>query len=79
MPPTVKISFCNRGALIIEIARYFCKMRLKDGRMGLVTVKDIVGIEGGLPIQFGGKHVGAIGISGAKSTEDEQCAKAALE
>ena len=52
---------------------------LKDGRTGLLTVKNIVGIEGGLPIQFGEKHVGAIGISGAKAPEDEQCAKAALE
>jgi uncharacterized protein GlcG (DUF336 family) len=52
---------------------------LKEGRIGLMTVKDIVGIEGGLPIQFGEKHVGAIGVSGAKSSEDEQCAKAALE
>lgn len=52
---------------------------LKEGRTGLVTVKNIVGIEGGLPIQIGDKHVGAIGISGAKATEDEQCAKLALE
>ncbi len=52
---------------------------IKEGRVGLVTVKDIVGLEGGLPIQFGGKHVGAIGVSGAKSTEDEQCAKTALD
>jgi glc operon protein GlcG len=52
---------------------------LKDGRTGLVTIKNIVGIEGGLPIQFGDKHVGGIGISGAKATEDEQCAKIALE
>ncbi len=52
---------------------------IKDGRHGLMTVKNIVGIEGGLPIQFGEKYVGAIGISGAKATEDEQCAKAALE
>jgi len=52
---------------------------LKDGRVGLLTVKDIVAIEGGLPIQLGEGHAGAIGISGAKAHEDEQCAKAALE
>ncbi len=52
---------------------------IKEGRIGLVTVKNIVAIEGGLPIQLGGKHVGAIGISGAKATEDEKCAKAAIE
>lgn len=52
---------------------------IKEGRMGLVTVKNVVGIEGGVPIQLNGVHVGAIGISGAKSTEDELCAKQALE
>ena len=52
---------------------------IKDGRTGLVTVKNVVGIEGGLPIQLGGKHAGGIGVSGARSVEDEQCAAAALE
>ena len=52
---------------------------LKDGRTGLMTVKNIVGIEGGLPIQIGGRYLGAIGISGAKAAEDEQCAKVAIE
>lgn len=52
---------------------------LKDGRLGLLSVKNVVAIEGGLPIVISGKHAGGIGISGAKAVEDEQCAKAALE
>ena len=52
---------------------------IKDGKIGLVTVKNVVGIEGGLPIQYNEKFVGAIGISGAKATEDEVCAREALE
>ncbi len=52
---------------------------IKQGRVGLVTVPDVAAIEGGLPINFGGKHLGAIGISGAKATEDEEAAKAGLE
>lgn len=52
---------------------------IKDGRTGLLTVKNVVAIEGGIPIQLSGKHVGAIGISGAKAIEDEICAKAALD
>lgn len=51
---------------------------LKDGRMGLLSVKNIVGIEGGLPIQDGEQFLGAVGVSGARSTEDEICAKAGL-
>jgi uncharacterized protein GlcG (DUF336 family) len=36
-------------------------------------------IEGGLPIVHGGKIIGAIGVSGVKSTEDAQVATAGLE
>jgi glc operon protein GlcG len=52
---------------------------MKDGRPGLATVKNVVGIEGGVPIALEGKHAGAIGVSGAKSTEDELCAVEALK
>lgn len=36
-------------------------------------------IEGGLPIVVGGKIIGAIGVSGVKSTEDAQIATAGLD
>jgi len=36
-------------------------------------------LEGGLPIVVGGQLVGAIGVSGVKSTEDGQIAKAGAE
>lgn len=52
---------------------------IKQGRLGIVTGKDVVAIEGGVPIVQGGVHLGAIGLSGAKAIEDEECAKAALE
>lgn len=52
---------------------------LKEGRTGIVTLKNIIAVEGGLPIQIGDRHVGAIGVSGAKPSEDEQCAKLGLE
>jgi glc operon protein GlcG len=52
---------------------------IKDGRIGVVTVKNVIGIEGGVPLNSGSEFIGAIGVSGAKSTEDEQCAKIAAE
>ena len=52
---------------------------VKDGRTGILTGKDVVAIEGGIPLSFGGKHLGAIGLSGAKAVEDEECAKTALD
>lgn len=53
---------------------------VKDGRMGLLSVPGIVAIEGGIPlVSAKGVHVGAIGVSGAKSTEDEEAAIAAAK
>ena len=56
----------------------------KDGQPGrvpgLVHSKDIVAFAGGLPIKTkGGDLLGAIGVSGASSDEDEVCAQAALD
>jgi glc operon protein GlcG len=43
--------------------------------MRLLAVKDITPLEGGLPILVDGKIVGAIGVSGALSSQDAQVAK----
>src|ERR1700690_3230549 len=40
----------------------------------LLAVKDITPLEGGLPIVVDGKIVGAIGVSGALSSQDSQVA-----
>jgi glc operon protein GlcG len=42
-------------------------------------VKDITPLEGGLPILVDGKIVGAIGVSGALSSQDAQTAKAGAD
>ena len=41
----------------------------------LLAVKDITPLEGGLPIMIDGKIIGAIGVSGALSSQDAQVAK----
>ena len=38
-----------------------------------------VAVQGGLPIMHQGECVGAVGVSGVKSHEDEQVARAGLE
>jgi uncharacterized protein GlcG (DUF336 family) len=48
------------------------------GRTALLSLDGVVAIEGGVPITIGGRHVGAIGVSGAKAPEDGQVAEAAL-
>jgi glc operon protein GlcG len=46
--------------------------------MRFLAVPGALPIEGGLPIVADGKIIGAIGVSGAASNEDAQCAAAGL-
>lgn len=41
--------------------------------------RDFTPVEGGIPIVVGGKVIGAIGVSGAASPEDAQCAEAGIK
>jgi len=50
-----------------------------DGRNAILGLNGVTPIEGGLPIIVGGKVVGGIGLSGAASTQDAQCARAGLD
>lgn len=47
---------------------------------GVAQIPGILGVQGGLPIiAESGAHLGGIGVSGATATEDESCAKEAIE
>jgi uncharacterized protein GlcG (DUF336 family) len=45
----------------------------------ILTLKGVVAAEGGIPLVMDGKIVGAIGVSGATSAQDAQCAKAGAD
>ncbi len=47
-------------------------------RPGFMAVDGIVPIQGGVPVVVDGKVLGAVGVSGVKSAEDEQVANAAI-
>ena len=47
--------------------------------MRLLALKDITPLEGGLPVVVDGKIIGAIGVSGALSSQDAQVAKAGAD
>lgn len=49
-----------------------------DGRVTTLALPGALPIAGGRPIIVGGKIIGAIGISGATSAEDDEIADAAL-
>ena len=50
-----------------------------DGRIAMTTMPGATMIEGGLPIVHQGVFVGAIGISGAQSSQDGIVAQAGLD
>jgi glc operon protein GlcG len=54
---------------------------ISSGGTGLrfLALKDIVPLEGGIPIVVDGKIVGAIGVSGVLSAQDAQIARAGLD
>ncbi len=47
--------------------------------MRLLALKNITPIEGGIPVIVDGKIIGAIGVSGALSSQDAQIAKAGAD
>jgi glc operon protein GlcG len=52
---------------------------IAGGRNALIALHGALPLEGGLPLITGGQPIGAIGVSGVKSTEDGQIAKAGAD
>jgi uncharacterized protein GlcG (DUF336 family) len=52
---------------------------INNGRVSFITAPTLEGmLEGGVPIMVNGQCVGAVGVSGVKSSEDVQIAKAGI-
>ena len=52
---------------------------INNGRFSFLSAPHIEGmLEGGVPVMVDGHCVGAVGVSGVKSTEDAQIAKAGI-
>jgi uncharacterized protein GlcG (DUF336 family) len=52
---------------------------INNGRMSFLSAPDLQGmLEGGVPVVVDGHTIGAVGVSGVKSTEDAQIAKAGI-
>jgi uncharacterized protein GlcG (DUF336 family) len=49
------------------------------GRLAFLTIDGLLPLQGGLPVMWEGKVIGAVGVSGVKSPEDEQVAQAAIQ
>ena len=52
---------------------------INNGRYSFLSAPEIEGmLEGGVPVVVDGHYVGAVGVSGVKSAEDAQIAKAGI-
>lgn len=52
--------------------------RIKGGRLSMLKMPGVTPVQGGLPIVIDGTCIGAVGVSGVQSHEDEQIAKAGI-
>jgi glc operon protein GlcG len=68
----------NTAALGCRESRVYEEM-INGGRVSFLSAPDLKGLlEGGVPIMKDGQCLGAVGVSGVKSTEDAQVARAGI-
>jgi glc operon protein GlcG len=73
----VSIGKARTAALFRQPTKNFEEMITQKGRTSMIALEDFTPMQGGVPIVASGQIVGAIGVSGASSADqDEQFAKA---
>jgi uncharacterized protein GlcG (DUF336 family) len=68
-----------KTALMFRRPTQFWEKTVADGRQGYLSLNNMLPIEGGIPLKHNNEIVGAIGISGVKSSEDGQIAQAGAD
>lgn len=80
--PTVSAHIAPAKANTAALGRRESKVyedTINQGRMSFLSAPTIAGmLEGGVPIMKDGHCIGAVGVSGVKSNEDVQIAKAGI-
>jgi glc operon protein GlcG len=67
-----------RSSARFRTASASAEERLAGGRMALLAIDGLMPVAGGVPIVVDGRVVGAIGVSGASSAQDDEVARAAI-
>jgi uncharacterized protein GlcG (DUF336 family) len=76
-PGSVEVAIGKaKSALLFRRPTRAFEELVESGRQGYLAMPDVMPLEGGEPLVYQGETVGAIGISGAKSTEDGVVARA---
>jgi uncharacterized protein GlcG (DUF336 family) len=68
----------GRSAALTRRSTKMWEDRVAGGRMVMLKMP-VLPVQGGLPIMADGTCVGAVGVSGVQSHEDEQIAKAGID
>jgi glc operon protein GlcG len=68
-----------RTAAISRRSSGVWEQRIKEGRTAMLKMPGILPVQGGLPIMVAGSCVGAVGVSGVQSHEDERIAQAGID
>lgn len=68
-----------KTALMFRRPTLFWEETVADGRQGYLSLENMLPIEGGIPLKYKDEIVGAIGVSGVKSSEDGQIAQAGAD
>ena len=78
-PGSIAVSQAKaRSAALFKRSSKLLEEAVASGKHGFLAVEGIVPIQGGLPVVVEGKVIGAVGVSGVTSAQDEQVAQAAL-
>lgn len=67
-----------RAAALFKRSTKAMEEAIAAGKQAFLTVEGIVPMQGGLPVVVENKVIGAVGVSGVTSAQDEQVAQAAL-
>jgi glc operon protein GlcG len=67
-----------RAAALFKRPSKLLEEAIAGGKQAFLSVEGIVPMQGGLPVVVEGKVIGAVGVSGVTSAQDEQVAQAAI-
>ena len=67
-----------RAAALFKRPSKAMEEAISGGKQAFLTIDGIVPMQGGLPVVVDDKVIGAVGVSGVSSAQDEQVAQAAL-
>lgn len=61
-----------RTAALFKHPTSFFETAIKNGRVSLVAMPDFTPLQGGVPIEYEGQVIGAIGVSGSASAQQDE-------